>query len=184
MIETGSTFYFAPQDPVQEAIVQFAANEKTELCIGAYALTLKPLLAQVKANHAAGITQYVLCDLSQEQGHYEHPEIVDLIDSGIDVVIGTAPSGNILHSKYLLGKSQQAVFTGSYNFSASAAVQNNCSQTFTGLDVWTQFRSHFDEARSWCAAHEPQDQIKKTLVAKESLRLLSVYFPARFAQPA
>ena len=64
---------------------------------------------------------------SRSRGPAGKAALTTLIDYGVDVVIGTAPSGNILHSKYLLGKSSSSVFSGSYNFSASAAVQDNCS---------------------------------------------------------
>ena len=181
MIVVGSTtFYFAPADPVQAEILAFAAAEQTELCVGAYALTLAPLVADLLANHARGLTQQVLCDLSQEQGHYEHPAVVQLINAGVDVVIGTAPSGNILHSKYLLGKSQQAVFSGSYNFSASAAIQDNCSQLFADQLVWQAYRSHFDVARAWVVANEPQDQIKGAIAAGVRLETLRFSVPVRF----
>lgn len=181
MIVVGATtFFFAPADDVRGEILSFAQAEKTELCVGAYAFTLEPLVEALLANHQAGIVQYVLADLSQSRGHPDHAALVEVINAGIDTTIGTAPSGNILHSKYLLGKGQAAVFSGSYNFSASAAVQDNCSQRFADATVWTAFRSHFDAARSWVIANEPQDQIKGAVVAGTPLEALHLKVPVRF----
>ena len=181
MIISGSTtFYFAPADPVQAEIVSFAAAEQTELCVGAYAFTLGPLVDAMIANHQRGLAQLVLADLSQSRGAPDHAALVQIINAGIDTVIGTAPSGNILHSKYLLGKSQQSVFSGSYNFSASAAVQDNCSQVFTDQLVWQGFRAHFDAARTWVVANEPQDQIKAAIVAGIDVATLKLSVPVRF----
>lgn len=178
MIETGSTFWFAPQDDIQSEILKFAAAETSELCMGMYGFHLPPLRDQFLANHAKGLTQFLLLDLSQEGGRAEHPDVVTLINAGIDVVIGTSPAHNILHSKYLLAKAWQQVLTGSYNFSLSAASQDNTLQLFTGLDVWTSFRTHFDAARSWCLANEPQDQIKKALsLGKFHVNADAVRFP-------
>jgi phosphatidylserine/phosphatidylglycerophosphate/cardiolipin synthase-like enzyme len=172
--DPGATlFLFAPEDDVQAAFLAVASAEQDELCCSAYAYTLQPLVDAMIANHKRGLSQFVLADLSQSRGPADHRALVEVIDAGIDVVIGTAPSGNILHSKYLLGKSQSAVFTGSYNFSASAAVQDNCSQVFTSAPVWTAFRAHFDTARSWVAANEPQDQIRAAVAngTVDALRL-------------
>lgn len=182
MIIVGSTtFLFAPADPVQAEIVTFTAAEQTELCVGAYAFTLAPLVAALLANHQRGLAQLVLADLSQSRGTPDHAALVQIINAGIDTVVGTAPSGNILHSKYLLGKSQQSVFSGSYNFSQSAAVQDNCSQVFADQLVWTAFRSHFDSARAWVVANEPQDQIKAAIVAGTPLEALRLSVPIRFS---
>ena len=181
MIISGSTtFLFAPADDVQGEILAFASGEQTELCVGAYAFTLAPLVAAMLANHQRGLSQLVLADLSQSRGAPDHAALVEVINAGIDTVIGTAPSGNILHSKYLLGKSQQSVFSGSYNFSASAAVQDNCSQVFTDQLVWQAFRAHFDAARTWVVAHEPQDQIKAAVVAGVDVATLKLAVPVRF----
>lgn len=158
-------FYFAPEDDHAAAFLALAEAEQDELCCGAYAFTLPALVAAMKANHDRGLAQQVLADLSQSRGAAGHLALTALIDYGVDVVIGTAPSGNILHSKYLLGKSQGKVYSGSYNFSASAAVQDNCSQVFTSETVWAAFRAHFETARAWVVANEPQDQIKAAVAA-------------------
>ena len=49
--------------------------------------------------------------------------------------------------------------------SASAAVQDNASQVFTSEAVWAAFRAHFETARAWVVANEPQDQIKAAVAA-------------------
>lgn len=165
-VDPGSVeFYFAPEDDHAAAFLALAEAEQDELCCGAYAFTLPALVAAMKANHDRGLAQQVLADLSQSRGAAGHLALTALIDYGVDVVIGTAPSGNILHSKYLLGKSQTKVYSGSYNFSASAAIQDNASQIFTNAVVWSTFRAHFQTARDWVVANEPQDQIKAAVAA-------------------
>ena len=166
-------FLFAPADDVAAAFLALATAEQEELCVGAYAFTLPALVDAMKANHDRGLSQFVLADLSQSRGPAGKAALTTLIDYDVDVVIGTAPSGNILHSKYLLGKSSSSVFSGSYNFSASAAVQDNASQVFTSETVWTAFRTHFETARAWVVANEPQDQIKASVAAGtvETLKL-------------
>lgn len=156
---------FAPEDDVASAFVGVVSGDQAEVCVSAYAFTLPALVNAIIANHQRGLLQYVLADLSQSRGAANHLALTQIINAGVDTVIGTAPSGNILHSKYVLGKSQAKVFSGSYNFSVSAAVQDNCSQVFTSEDVWAAFRAHFDTARSWVVANEPQDQIKAAVAA-------------------
>lgn len=173
-------FLFAPQDDVIGAALGVVTGETAEVCVGAYAFTLTTLVTALKANHDKGLSQFVLADLTQSQSSYDKTALVALINYGIDVTIGTAPSGDILHSKYILGKAVGKVFTGSYNFSTSAAVQDNCSQVFTSTDVWTAFRSHFDAARSWVLANEPQDQIKAAVVAGTDLTTLKLAVPVRW----
>ena len=181
MLVVGSTtFLFAPTDDVRGELVALAAAERQEVCVGAYAFTLAPLVQALLANHAAGVAQFVLADLSQSRGAPDHAALLQIIGAGIDTTIGTAPSGNILHSKYILAQGQQAVFSGSYNFSASAAAQDNASQIFHDQLVWQAFRAHFEASRAWVLANEPQDQIKAAVAAGTVDRLrLSV--PVRFA---
>lgn len=173
-------FLFAPQDDVIGGALGVVQAEQTEVCVGAYALTLAALVTDLVANHQRGVAQFVLADLSQSRGPSGHAALVQIINAGIDTVIGTAPSGNILHSKYVLGQSQSKVFSGSYNFSQSAAVQDNCSQVFTSAQVWTEFRAHFTAARAWVIANEPQDQIKAAIVAGVDVSTLKYSVPVRF----
>lgn len=180
MIETGSQFFFAPQDDIQDQVLTMAKTETLELCMGMYGFHLPPLRDQFITNHESGLAQFLLLDLSQEAGKAEHPDIVEIINAGIDVVIGTSPLHQILHSKYLLAKSLQEVGTGSFNFSLTAPKQDNTFQIFTGLEIWQEFRTHFDNARSWCITNEPQDQIKAAILAGESLEKLGLLPPARF----
>lgn len=182
MIETGSKFFFAPQDDIESQILNIAKTETKELCMGMYGFHLPPLRDQFLANHKSGLPQLILLDLSQERGTAEHPDVVELITAGLDVTIGTSPLHQILHSKYLLAQSEQVVGTGSYNFSVSAAKQDNTFQIFTGLDVWQHFRAHFENARQWCISNEPQDQIKNAIVKGLSLESLGIKMPERFEE--
>lgn len=172
-------FLFAPEDDVIGAALGVVTGDQEEVCVGAYAYTLAALVDAMIANHQRGLAQFVLADLSQSRGPAGHAALVRIINAGIDTAIGTAPSGNILHSKYVLGKSQRKVFSGSYNFSQSAAVQDNASQVFTSQQVWAAFRAHFDTARSWVLANEPQDQIKAA-VAAGTVDSLKLSVPLRF----
>lgn len=158
-------FLFAPEDDVATAFLQGAAAEQTELCVLAYSFTLATLVGQLLANHKRGLLQYVLADLSQSKDGEDHAALVQVFTAGIPTLIGTAPSGNILHSKVMLGESQNLVFTGSYNFSQSAAVEDNAAQVFVDLVVWQAFRAHFQTAWQFVAQHEPQDQLKAALAA-------------------
>lgn len=181
MIETGSTFYFAPQDDIQSVILGAATAETAELCMGMYGFHLPALRDIFLANHQKGLAQLLLLDASQAAGKYEHADVVMLINAGIDIVIGTSPLHQILHSKYLLCKSQATVLTGSYNFSLTAAKQDNTLQVFQGQEVWQEFRNHFENARQWVIDNEPQKQIQKALKAGASLKALGVTPPPRFA---
>jgi len=175
MIQTNTAdFYFAPQDQIQAAILNAADIEVLELCMGMYGFHLPPLRDQFIKNHENGLAQFLLLDLSQEAGKVEHPDVVAIINAGIDVVIGTSPYHNILHSKYLLAKKQCLVLSGSYNFSLSAAEQDNTLQAFYNSQVWDAYRTHFTNARQWCLDNEPQDQIKAALTAGRSIEQMSM----------
>ena len=166
-----TTFLFAPFDDVATPFLRAAAAEEEELCVSAYAFTLAPLVAVMKANQARGVVQYLLADLSQSKDPGDHAAILECVQAGISTLVGTAPGGAkdpelyILHSKYLLGRSQSVVFTGSYNFSAAAAVQHNASQVFTSQAVWAAFRADFAGSWAWVEANEPQAPLLASLAA-------------------
>ena len=157
-----TAWYFSPSDDAQAALLGVVTAEQEELCVEAYSLTLPAFVAALKANHDRGLAQLVLADESQFHSTPEDRAAVqELIGYGIPTLVGTTPSGDILHAKVLLGKSQAAVWSGSYNFSPSAARESNTSSLcYSGL-VWTAMRADFETKWQWVQANVPQSQFTR-----------------------
>lgn len=159
-VDPGSAdFYFVPEDGAayQVAYRGVAATENVELCVGAYALTDAPLVAQIIANaKRPGLAQFVLVDKSQTLDPIQLAAVKSIIAAGVQTLVGTTQYDEILHSKYLLGKATSTVVTGSYNFSKSAATQDNIATVFRSEELWTAARAHFQAEWDQVKANDSQ----------------------------
>lgn len=118
----GSTYTlcFVPDGPsCQDMIVDAIHRTRTRLLIQAYSFTSAPIAKAVTEAHQRGVDVRVIVDKSQASERYTSATF--LKNAGIPVVIDTKPA--IAHNKVMVFD-DQAVFTGSFNFTKSAQERN------------------------------------------------------------
>ena len=118
------TTLFSPDDDTQAAFLQFIQGAQSHLRIAIYGMHLPPLIYDLLALHKAGKDIAIVCDHTQAEGKYEHPEIQQLIDAGVPIIIGTSEKHMIMHHKFAV-RDKESVLSGSWNFSVSASKESN-----------------------------------------------------------
>ena len=114
------TLCFVPDGPSCETLlVESINNTKRSLLIQAYSFTNPAIAKAVTAAHQRGVNVRVIVDESQVTEKYTSATF--LKNAGIPVVVDTKPA--IAHNKVMVFD-QQAVFTGSFNFTQSAQKRN------------------------------------------------------------
>jgi phosphatidylserine/phosphatidylglycerophosphate/cardiolipin synthase-like enzyme len=103
----------------QQLVVGAIDSTQRKLRIQAYSFTSPPIAAAVKRAKERGVDVKVILDKSQVSPRYTVATY--LRNAGIDVVIDTKPA--IAHNKVMIFD-DDAVFTGSFNFTKSAQERN------------------------------------------------------------
>lgn len=117
---TSYTLCFVPDGPGCERLLVDAINgTKQSLLIQAYSFTSPPIAEAVVNAHKRGVDVRVIVDKSQVSEKYTSATF--LKHAGVPVVVDTKPA--IAHNKVMVFD-QQAVFTGSFNFTRSAQDRN------------------------------------------------------------
>jgi len=119
---TGTTYTlcFVPDGPSCEPLlVSFINSTQRSLLIQAYSFTSPAIAKAVMMAHERGVDVRVIVDKSQMSERYTSATF--LKNAGILVVVDAKPA--IAHNKVMVFD-QQAVFTGSFNFTRSAQERN------------------------------------------------------------
>lgn len=119
---TGSsyTLCFVPDGPsCQDMIVDAIGKTRRKLLIQAYSFTNAAIAEAVADAHRRGVDVRVIVDKSQTSERYTSATF--LKHAGIPVVVDTKPA--IAHNKVMVFD-DQAVFTGSFNFTKAAQQRN------------------------------------------------------------
>lgn len=119
---SGSTYTlcFVPDGPsCQDMLLDAIHNTRRKLLIQAYSFTNVKIAKAVADAHQRGVDVRVIVDKSQVSERYTSATF--LKNAGIPVVIDTKPA--IAHNKVMVFD-DQAVFTGSFNFTKSAEERN------------------------------------------------------------
>lgn len=119
---SGSTYAlcFVPDGPsCQDMLVEAIGKTRHRLLIQAYSFTSAPIAEAVADAHRRGVEVRVIVDKSQVSERYTSATF--LKHAGIPVVVDTKPA--IAHNKVMVFD-DQAVFTGSFNFTKSAQQRN------------------------------------------------------------
>ena len=115
------TLCFVPDGPrCEDLIVNNINNTTSSLLIQAYSFTSAPIAKAVIDAFKRGVDVRVIVDKSQVSEKYTSATFIK--NAGIPIVVDTKPA--IAHNKIIIFD-QQAVFTGSFNFS-KAAQKSNC----------------------------------------------------------
>lgn len=118
----GSTYTlcFVPDGAsCQDLLVDAIGRTRHKLLIQAYSFTSAPIAEAVAQAHRRGVDVRVIVDKSQVSERYTSATF--LKHAGIPVVVDTKPA--IAHNKVMVFD-DQAVFTGSFNFTKSAQQRN------------------------------------------------------------
>ncbi len=114
------TLCFVPDGPsCQSLLIEAIHNTQRRLLIQAYSFTSAPIAQAVAQAHRRGVDVRVILDKSQLSERYTSATF--LHNAGIPVVIDKKPA--IAHNKVMVFD-DQAVFTGSFNFTKSAETRN------------------------------------------------------------
>jgi phosphatidylserine/phosphatidylglycerophosphate/cardiolipin synthase-like enzyme len=103
----------------EELLIDTINNTTRTLLIQAYSFTSAPIARAVINAHNRGVDVRVIVDKSQVSERYTSARFFK--NAGIPVVIDSEPA--IAHNKVMVFD-QQAVFTGSFNFTRSAQQRN------------------------------------------------------------
>jgi phosphatidylserine/phosphatidylglycerophosphate/cardiolipin synthase-like enzyme len=103
----------------QDLLVSAIDRTQSKLRVQAYSFTSAPIAAAIKRAKDRGVDVKVILDKSQVSQRYSGATY--LRNAGVDVVIDTKPA--IAHNKVMIFD-DQAVFTGSFNFTKSAQERN------------------------------------------------------------
>ncbi len=164
--------YFAPYDPVKIRLIELAASATVSIHIDIYGLTMVELIDVLIARHNAGLLVSVVADHSQAEGTAEKPQLQRLVDAGIPLVITTSSRGAIDHSKYLIVDGDlgplhdsSCVGFGSFNFSASASLQDNTFSIRNDPGLVAIFMANWQQDHDFGVDRHPDWQLSPTVAA-------------------
>ncbi|KUE85453.1 Phosphatidylserine/phosphatidylglycerophosphate/cardiolipin synthase [Cupriavidus necator] len=117
---SGYTLCFVPDGAsCQALLINAIRSTRHRLLIQAYSFTSAPIAEAVAQAHRRGVDVRVILDKSQQSERYTSATY--LKHAGVPVVIDNKPA--IAHNKVMVFD-DQAVFTGSFNFTKSAQERN------------------------------------------------------------
>ncbi|AMR82304.1 phospholipase [Cupriavidus nantongensis] len=117
---SGYTLCFVPDGAsCQALLINAIRSTRQRLLIQAYSFTSAPIAEAVAQAHRRGVDVRVILDKSQQSERYTSATF--LKHAGVPVVIDNKPA--IAHNKVMVFD-DQAVFTGSFNFTKSAQERN------------------------------------------------------------
>jgi len=110
---------FSPDGDAQVVVLRAIASARSEIVVGAYSFTSKPVSEALRAAHRKGVKVFVLADEKSNVGQYS--ALAFLANAG--VTVRTIGKYAIYHNKFLV-IDRQHVQTGSFNYSSSAQKRN------------------------------------------------------------
>ena len=166
-ITTTIDCYLLPEDgPAAKTVFLQHLEDPYEMWIIAYSFTLVPMIDEILAHNSSGAPYHIYLDLSQSTGAAEKPQIARLVAAGVEVTVGTSPSGTsyITHTKGVTCADQPVpwCWEGSVNFSASGWLQVNTAMFFHSQDWHAQFVAQFNSLRDYAWTNERSSQLMKT----------------------
>ncbi|MDR3405135.1 MAG: phospholipase D-like domain-containing protein [Chthoniobacter sp.] len=149
-----SQTYFAPDDDTLTAALTFAKGSQHTLYVADYSFVWPDLTDALIALHAHGVDVELVLDKTQAAGPSEKPELAKLTAAKVPFLIGTSRTGHIMHHKFMV-RDGTAVLAGSFNFTMTAAKENNffdiVADPARAALFTTEFRKIQDVMRSQAA---------------------------------
>ncbi len=116
--------WFSPEQDTQSALIAFVNGARKELLVADYSFVCPPLTDALIARHRAGVDVSLVLDRTQAAGRAEKAELLRLRAAGVTYLVGTSSKHRIMHHKFMV-RDAASVLSGSYNFTSSAALENN-----------------------------------------------------------
>lgn len=149
--------YFSPDEDLKTLFLNFIQSTDTELRFADYGFHMPMLTDTLIHLHESGKDIAGVLDRIQEQGKYEHPEVVKLLQAKMDLAIGTSMKRRIMHDKFAV-RDRRFVLAGSWNFSETATSESNFFFIIDSPELAKRFLANWQEMHDWILAHEPQYQ--------------------------
>jgi phosphatidylserine/phosphatidylglycerophosphate/cardiolipin synthase-like enzyme len=116
--------YFSPTTPITPLIISFLARAQKSVRVSIYGFTSPSITDELITLAHKGVDVKICFDRTQAAGKAEKLEIKKLKAAGVPYVIGTSIHGALNHEKMCI-VDERIVEDGSWNWSASANLQNN-----------------------------------------------------------
>jgi phosphatidylserine/phosphatidylglycerophosphate/cardiolipin synthase-like enzyme len=141
-IAPGMAVYFSPQDDTISTFTALLQSAKKSIHLADYSFNIPQVVDILIAQMKAGLDVKLVLDKSQSAGKSEVPEVNQLHAAGVPTVIVESIDHQIMHNKFTVidGTTCQA---GSWNYTASAADENNFYFIFDNPAVATVFDTDF-----------------------------------------
>ncbi len=144
-VPAGATALFSPNGGVRDRLIAEINKAQSNIDIAIYSFTADATRDALIAARNRGVTIRIIADNSQAEG--SGSEITTLEGLGFDLKRMTGIAGGIMHNKFMLLDSR-VLFTGSYNWSASAESSNYENALFlTGSTTIQNYKAEFE--RLW-----------------------------------
>ena len=137
-------------------------SDPGETYIIAYGFTLVPMIDDLIAAHQKGVPLHIFLDHTQSEGVMQKPDVLRLVNAGVEVTIGTSPAGSqyICHTKGVASNDNPVwCWEGSTNFSQSAWSQVNTVMVFSSQTWYDNFVAQFQQIRQFAWTNERQFQV-------------------------
>ncbi len=113
-----------PEDDPLPSLLELLRGAKQAILICAYGFTLAEVVDELIAAQRRGVEVRLILDASQAAGKAEQVQIRRLRAASVPFVTGRSERGGIIHLKQAIVDGRY-VWTGSWNWSASASKQDN-----------------------------------------------------------
>jgi phosphatidylserine/phosphatidylglycerophosphate/cardiolipin synthase-like enzyme len=146
MIQIDSTtqVYFSPQDDTIAEFEKLLNSATKSIYLADYSFNMPQVVTILIDKMKAGLDVKLVLDRSQSAGKSEVPEINQLHAAGVPTVIVESSDHQIMHNKFTIidGDICQA---GSWNYTATAADENNFYFVFNSIDIAQVFEKDFSD---------------------------------------
>lgn len=155
MIDATRKTYFAPDDDTITTFLAFVQTAQKKIRIADYSFNMDKLVDILIQKHQSGVDVALVLDKSQAGGKSEVPEVQKLKDAGIPFVTGTSEKHKIMHHKFCV-IDDEWVESGSWNFTETAAKENNYFDIEHSTDRALMFSQNWQKMWDWISANEKQ----------------------------
>lgn len=159
--------YFAPYQALEPVLVGLISHAKVSIRVTIYRLSERGIIDALIAAHGRGVDVKITHDYSQSTDPLVAPHIQRLVDAGIDFLLAKSSKGQIIHAKYGVFDSY-TVATGSYNWTPTAALEDNDLTVRGGLALSAAYLANWTAIRA-DAVKYPVPQLTPMVVAAAPL---------------
>ena len=116
------TWQTPEENPVPD-LLSLLQSAQRFIRVSAFGFTLAPVVDELVLAHGRGVDVKIILDSYQASGKAAKVQVAKLQKAEVPLIIGTSARGGIIHLKMLLV--DDAIWSGSWNFSKSANKQDN-----------------------------------------------------------